>query len=129
MRQAVRSSEQDEAALPPAARHASLHREPACPQLQGPGDPDQVGGGGGLQTERTTLLKYFFTYRKILRILDNLKLGTRPDQDLKEIDNFLEANLDAKLVQDEVEINRMIDSLPEEEFIAECRKDFSQNKI
>lgn len=64
-----------------------------------------------------------------MRILDNLKLGTRPDQDLKEIDNFLEANLDAKLVQDEVEINRMIDSLPEEEFIAECRKDFSQNKI
>ena len=64
-----------------------------------------------------------------MRILDNLKFGTRPDQDLKEIDNFLEANLDAKLVQDEVEINRMIDSLPEEEFIAECRKDFSQNKI
>ena len=64
-------------------------------------------------------------------MLNKLKTGTRQDEDhdLKEIDNFLEANLDAKLVQDEVEINRMIDSLPEEEFIAECRKDFSQNKI
>ena len=61
-------------------------------------------------------------------MLDKLKSGTRPDQDLKEIDNFLEANLDAKLIQDEVEINRMIDSLPEDQFISECRKDFTENK-
>ena len=61
-------------------------------------------------------------------MLDKLKSGTRPDQDLKEIDNFLEANLDAKLVQDEVEINKKVESLEGDEFFYECKKDFSGNK-
>ena len=63
-------------------------------------------------------------------MLNKLKTGTRQDedQDLKEIDNFLEANLDAKLVQDEVEINKKVNSLEGDHFFSECKKDFTDNK-
>ena len=63
-------------------------------------------------------------------MLGKLKTGTRQeeDQDLKEIDNFLEANLDAKLVQDEVEINKKVNSLEGDQFFSECKKDFTDNK-
>ena len=66
--------------------------------------------------------------RKILRLLGNLTVGASQGQELKEIDNFLEANLDAKLVQDEIEINKKVASLEGDNFFYECRKDFSDNK-
>ena len=61
-------------------------------------------------------------------MLANLNLGLRKDQDLREIDNFLEANLDAKLVHDEVEINKKVNSLEGDDFFNECKQDFSGNK-
>ena len=57
-----------------------------------------------------------------------MKVEASQSQDLKEIDNFLEANLDAKLVQDEIEINKKVASLEGDEFFYECRKDFTDNK-
>ena len=47
----------------------------------------------------------------------------RSSEDIKQIDNFLEAHLDAKLVHDEVKINENIGNLTDKEFITECKKE------
>ena len=44
----------------------------------------------------------------------------------KHIDNFLEAHLDAKLIQDEMKINENIGNLTDAEFISECKKKISE---
>jgi len=61
--------------------------------------------------------------RKIHQMIASLELGKNKDS--RQIDNFLEAHLDAKLVRDEIEVNEAIEKMTDHEFIAECKKTFS----
>ena len=48
---------------------------------------------------------------------------------MRQIDNFLQAHLEAKLVRDEAIINETIENMSDHEFITECKKKFNGNKF
>lgn len=68
----------------------------------------------------------FFLYRQIQQLLAGLEF--RRFEDIAQIDNFLEAHLDAKLIYDELEINRKIGNLTDGEFISECKEKIRPKK-
>ena len=50
-------------------------------------------------------------------------------ENLKILDNFLEANLDAQLIQDELRMDQEIENVPEEEFESLLNEIIGSNPI
>jgi len=53
--------------------------------------------------------------RKMLRMLGG-NWGAKKGESLKSLDNFLEANLEAQMIQDELKIDSQLENVPDEEF-------------
>ena len=63
--------------------------------------------------------KYFVNCRKMLRILGGNPLNHNFNpENMKTLDNFLEANLDAQLIQDEIKIDSELEKVPDKDL--EC---------
>ena len=60
--------------------------------------------------------EYFMNFRKMLRILGgNPQNYNFNPENMKTLDNFLEANLDAQLIHDEIKIDSELEKVPDKD--------------